>query len=65
MAERPPNLRAWFAADELELCDRCGQHTALKARTGHWIICTECGPVVERDLALHVVSDTTPGPDHT
>ena len=48
VAEREPNLRDWFAADELEPCGRCGQNTALKVRTGSWIICTECGPVGER-----------------
>jgi hypothetical protein len=53
VVERAPNVRAWFAADELERCGRCGENTALKARTGSWIICTECGPVGDRDVSLH------------
>ena len=52
VAEREPNVRDWFAADELDLCGRCGQNAALKVRTGSWIICTECGPV-EREVTLH------------
>jgi len=53
VVEREPNVRNWFAPDELDHCSRCGQKTALKTRTGPWIICTECGPVVERDLSVH------------
>jgi hypothetical protein len=61
VVERAPNLRAWFAADELERCDRCGDNTALKARTGSWIICTECGPSRDRDISLHAA--VPHGPD--
>ena len=53
VAERGPNVRDWFAAEELEPCGRCGQNTALKVRTGSWIICTECGPVGEREVTMH------------
>ena len=60
VVDREPNLRKWFAADELERCSRCGQHTALKARTGSWIICTECGPIGERDVALHALPPGAP-----
>ena len=48
-----PTSSTGFAADELEPCGRCGDNTALKARTGSWIICTECGPIGERDVAPH------------
>ena len=61
VVERAPNVRAWFAADELERCDRCGDNTALKVRTGSWIICTECGPVGDRDASLHAA--VPPGAD--
>ena len=57
MVEREPNVRNWFAADELERCGRCGESTALKARTGSWIICTECGPLADLDVTLHCGSD--------
>ena len=56
VVERAPNVRNWFAADELERCGRCGENTALKVRAGSWIICTECGPVGERDVALHAAA---------
>ena len=57
---RQPNMRDWFGADELERCSRCGEHTALKTRTGGWIICTECGPLGIHDVSLHA---TPPGAD--
>ena len=53
MGQRQPNVREWFAAEELERCDRRGQQTALKTRAGRWVICTECGPVGDGDLSLH------------
>jgi hypothetical protein len=60
VAERAPNVRDWFAADELERCGRCGENTALKVRAGSWIICTECGPVGERDVSLHAAAIPQP-----
>jgi hypothetical protein len=60
VVERAPNVRNWFAADELERCRLCGENSALKVRAGSWIICTECGPVRERDVSLH--AGTSPEP---
>jgi ribosomal protein S27AE len=37
-----PDLRTWFADDELELCPRCGELNVLVTYTGAKI-CTECG----------------------
>ncbi len=61
VVEREPNVRDWFAADELERCRRCGDNAALKVRTGSWIICTACGPIGDSDVALHAA--VPPGAD--